>query len=75
VTDILKRLAKSKTRYFGMSPRGEIAGPHAPLIATPGNCSGLPITKRDEGPLDEAMLWRENITLHHATRDDKLGEW
>ena len=61
MTDILKRLAKSKTRYFGMSPRGEIAGPHAPLIATPGNCSGLPITKRDEGPLDEAMLWL-NVT-------------
>jgi hypothetical protein len=32
-----------------------------PLIAMPGNCSGLPITKRDEGPLDEAMLWL-NVT-------------
>ena len=26
--DMLKRLAKSGTRYLGMSPRGEIAGPH-----------------------------------------------
>jgi hypothetical protein len=33
---MLKRLAKSKTRYFGMSPRGEIAGPHAPTNRNAG---------------------------------------
>jgi hypothetical protein len=35
-----KRLAKSGTRYLGMSPRGEIAEPHGHLILEIGNCSG-----------------------------------
>jgi hypothetical protein len=38
---MLKRLAKSGTRYLGMSPRGEIADPQAHLIAEVENCSGF----------------------------------
>jgi hypothetical protein len=36
-----KRLAKSGTRYLGMSPHGEIAGPQADLTVGVENCSGF----------------------------------